>query len=200
MLTSSDGSSFGNGAVGIVLRKVSAPNLFEKKRWQSGGPTCCPPDVICLLLCVRGVVTEDEGGGGENLEVCVRASVLGQASLHVGVEGLACFEGSVSGEDGVCLGGTELASFVGVTCLQQNWVPLWTPRNFEAPGDVELPAGVLELADLLVGGKKYRAHGRRSDDRCSNCPTASVLRRPTRLRVHTARNAPDTHRGGSSRR
>jgi hypothetical protein len=30
---------------------------------------------------------------------------------------------------------------------------LGTPRNFEASGDIELLTGVVELTDLLVGGK-----------------------------------------------
>ena len=77
------------------------------------------------------------------------------------------------GEDGIGLGRAELASFVGVTGLQQNWVPLRTPWNFEASGDVELLTGVLELADLLVGGENTALT---VDDRTIDAP--AVPQRP----------------------
>ena len=109
------------------------------------GPLTCWRRIECgPLLCLGLGVAQDEGGGGQDLELVGRAPVAGQSSLDVAVESLAVLQGAVPGEDGVRGRRRELPPFVGVTGLEDHRMTLGWPWRGELAGDVELGTVVLE--------------------------------------------------------
>ena len=111
------------------------------------GLTCCSR-MWAASSCGVGVgVADDRGRGGDDLEVVVAPAVAGQASLDVGVEGLAVGVAGVPAEDDVGVLGGELAPAVGVAGLDQHRMALRAARDVERPVDRELVAAMVEGPD-----------------------------------------------------
>ncbi len=143
------GLDLGQGAVGVVAGQVPVPHLLQQ---QDGGlgADLLAADVAGALGRLLGRVPQGEGGGGDDLELLGPAPVAGEAALDVGVERPGGVGPGVAREDGVGGGRGQLAPGVAVARLEDDRVALRAAGRREPAPDVDVAAGVLELAAVRV--------------------------------------------------
>lgn len=96
-----------------------------------------------------GRVTQRERRAGQHLELVGVPSVGRGAALHIGVVTLARLERPVQREQGIGVLGTEVATVVGITGLQQHRVALRPGGQRGDAADAELPPVAFDAADAL---------------------------------------------------
>ncbi len=138
------------GAVGVMVGQVAVPQLFEefdRRLRRHLRQAHVVGDVGRLGI----RVTEHERRGGQDEQLVVAPPVGREATLDVGVEGLARLQRAVPREDRVGGGGGEFAPVVGVACLEDHRPALGAARHVEPTADVEVRVGIRERARRGVG-------------------------------------------------